>query len=158
MAEEGRLELPHRVTPAYKFSKLAPSPTWVLLHMYGGELRCRSPYGSAPYHRFSRSGCPPGQLTLQIEGKTYNFTYNSGPSPYFNYYLHTYSVIGKTSLSFGSRLLTSCPKVGIPTPIPIADWLLLIFTHHSELISKASCYFLCPLICLGRPSWATYTL
>ena len=33
MAEEGRLELPRRITPTYKFSKLAPSPTWVLLHI-----------------------------------------------------------------------------------------------------------------------------
>ena len=31
MAEEGRLELPRRITPTYKFSKLAPSPSWVLL-------------------------------------------------------------------------------------------------------------------------------
>ena len=33
MAEEGRLELPRRITPTYKFSKLAPSPTWVLLQI-----------------------------------------------------------------------------------------------------------------------------
>lgn len=101
--------------------------------MYGGGLRCRSPYGSAPYHLFSRQSCPPGQLTLQMKGKTYNFTYNSGPSPYFNYYLHTYSVIGKTSLSFGSRLLTSCPGIN-PLNLPIVDCLLLTFTHRSENI------------------------
>ena len=33
MAEEGRLELPRRITSTYRFSKPAPSPTWVLLRI-----------------------------------------------------------------------------------------------------------------------------
>ena len=33
LAEREGLEPSHQVTPAYKFSKLAPSPTWVPLHI-----------------------------------------------------------------------------------------------------------------------------
>ena len=32
LAEEGRFELPRQLSPTYRFSKPAPSTTWVLLH------------------------------------------------------------------------------------------------------------------------------
>ena len=47
LAEEGRFELPRQVTPAYSFSKAAPSATWVLLQVLS-DYQYSMRYSAAP--------------------------------------------------------------------------------------------------------------
>lgn len=70
---------------------------------YGGELRCRSPYGYQPYQPFSRRCCEPSQLTLhksQIVGLNYlSITGDSTSLSIFDCLKHRFSYCAQSHMA-----------------------------------------------------------